>query len=1087
MKIYRLMTPSAVIEKTTELIKGFGSDLKTKNYVFCENRATLSFEMSLCQKLGGSFNTKVLSFSRYTVLNTVVDNFLSKSASTLLVRKIMTENAENLVKLRRTSAKVSAEIFSLIAQLKSAKVTPKDLENIISLENGEFQYKLKDIHLIYSLYEKHLKENNLTDENNFLSRAPSIIANDKNLKGANVVIAGINAVTKQTLDIIFALEKFCNVSVVLLSYDGESATNEVYNKLLELAKKVEVFDDATIYQPHALTIRDRLFDPLKIEEVGLYSDKIEILECQTVYQEAEEVAKRIKKAIVVDKKRMRDFAIACPSVKELASIYKRVFDDYDLNLFADVKRTMDKHPLTLLVTDIIDFKRQGFKPAIALSIAKNLVAFDLKSAVSFDQYLVNNAPSRRMIKNEFLEPLAEEVRRKIVNSSSTLPQKALAKTYVFLIKKILDEFQAYSRLEKLNADLKSIGEGYLSEYSDGAKKGFIRVLDEIETVLGECEIDLLELKNLIITATTATEIAVIPEYSDNVFMGDFTTCRQHNSKVLFVVSMTDKVPLTKADTALLNDKELTKMEGYKCVIEPKLSVVNKRERENVATTLMSFEEKCFVSFATTGLDGKKATKSEVIDYLQSAFKKDKEKLGITKIEKESVLTHKSSACGYLSKTAGLKNFLVDINDYKERRIDDLSSAFAFRKAVQEEDENLFGLLELLEKGRSVKLSDDELKYSGKLSASTLEKYFKCPYGSFIEREIRPQERKTGAVEAKEIGTLLHSVLEKFVGLAKGISAAEVEKTTISLIDEEMKKPMYSIYQNRIEYVYLFNEIKNEAIKRCKIIYEEFSRTDFELLGVEMAFGSKEKKERELHFPSIKINTPFGEREIDGVIDRVDVAKSQDGTKEYARVIDYKTGNINNKNKPQSLYFGSNIQLYLYMNALLEKYKPAGVYYYGVSDDFHQKDEVSGGFEGRTVATQEVAKLMDSTFDGTGIASKDYGFTFKVKAGGEMSYGRATSKYLTEEEVDAFVKYAKLVAESGAEELSKGSIAVSPTDSACEYCKLKGLCWFDQDSSDLMRKLEAVERDVIVNAVIDAEAKENSSFEKSTKKVEDDNG
>ncbi len=1084
MKIYRIMTPSAIIEKTVELVQGFGCDLKTKNYIFCENRATLSFEMSLCQKLGGSFNTKVLSFSRYTALNYAVGNFLSKSASTLLVRKIMVENSDKLIKLKRTSAKVSAEIFSLIAQLKSAKVTPLDLEKIINSENGEFQYKLKDIALIYSLYEKHLKDNALTDENNFLSKAPSVIANDKSIHGANVIIAGINAVTKQTLDIIFALEKFCNVSVVLLSYDGESATNEVYLKLLELIKNVEVIDDSTEYKPHALAIKDRLFDPFKIQEVGLYSDKFEILECGTVYEEAEEVAKRIKKGIILNNMRMRDFAICCPSIKEQSSIYQRVFKDYGLKLFVDAKKTMEKHPLTLLVCDLIDFRRQGFKPSFANSIAQNLVAFDSKQGIAFDDYLVNNAPSRRMIKQPFQEKVAEEVRLKIMEESNLLPKKALSKEYVSIIRTILDEFGAYSRLEKLNENLKKIGEGYLSEYSEGATKSFSKVLDEIETVLGDCEIDLAELKALIITATTATEIAIIPEYSDNVFMGDFQTARQHNSKVLFAVSMTDNVPLTKSDVSLLSDKELIKMEGYKCVIEPKLAVVNKRERENVATTLMSFEDKCFISYATTGLDGKKAHKSEVIEYIQNAFSSKDKKLKTTKIEKSSVLSRQSLPEDYLSITAGLKKFLIDINEFKERRISEIPVAVAFRALAKVKNPELFELIERFEKENKVKIVDEELKYNGELSATLLETYFSCPYKSLINREIKPKERKTGEVQANELGTLLHSVLEKFVGIAQDISFEKVEEVALKLIEEEMEKQEYSVYKNRVEYLHIFEKIKEEVVKRCKIVYEESSRTDFKLLGTEILFGSKEKYGKKPSFPAIKIKTPNGDREVEGFIDRVDYAEG------YARIIDYKTGNLDGKNAPSALYFGASIQLYLYMNAIIKDYKPAGVYYYGVQDDYHASDKTEGGFLGRVVATKEVATLMDSTFKGDGQKSKDYGYDFKFDDQSILKHGKASGSYLLEDEMNAFIKYAKLVAEKGAEELAKGSVSVSPFKSsnldACKYCKLKGLCWHDEETSLLTRKLGSVNKEVIVDAV-NEKATSLKNVESPLEKVKTENG
>ena len=60
------------------------------------------------------------------------------------------------------------------------------------------------------------------------------------------------------------------------------------------------------------------------------------------------------------------------------------------------------------------------------------------------------------------------------------------------------------------------------------------------------------------------------------------------------MSLTGEVPFVKSDAALLMDSDIAGLEELSVSIEPKISVVNKREKEAAGISLASFSETLFL-------------------------------------------------------------------------------------------------------------------------------------------------------------------------------------------------------------------------------------------------------------------------------------------------------------------------------------------------------------------------------------------------------------------------------------------------------------------------------------------------------------
>ena len=170
----------------------------------------------------------------------------------------------------------------------------------------------------------------------------------------------------------------------------------------------------------------------------------------------------------------------------------------------------------------------------------------------------------------------------------------------------------------------------------------------------------------------------------------------------------------------------------------------------------------------------------------------------------------------------------------------------------------------------------------------------------------------------------------------------------------------------------------------------------------------------------------------GKVDRVD------SSDKYVRVIDYKTGRIDDS--PISYYTGQKIQLQLYMSELKGERVPAGVFYFPASVDyttstdgrFRMKGFMNGDEEalvcGDKSLTRETEKVKSEYFDAA------------------LKNDPRTKRVMKEDVFRDFLDYAVFVARQGASEMKKGFIAASPYTDSCKYCKYGGMCGFNKDET-----------------------------------------
>ena len=1027
------------------------ADLAGKNpyekvIIFCEDKFSLSLELALAKKYGGTFNTNVFTFNRYMKKLLPEDKkCLSQEACALVVKRILLENQDKLKCFKRVNdPNLASAVYELIAQLKSAKVTPSDIIRACEQSTGNLKRKLFDVGFLFEKYEQFILQNGLTDGNNRLHSLPEFLKGDSELKQSRVIIAGFPSLNKTLCEIFKSISKNAKQTcfAVVAGDNKKVYTNETYNFALREFNCEEIRHESDEFYQSLYTA---LYNP-SAERGAFQTDKVFFFTAKNAESEITEIAKSIRRA-VIDGARYRNFALCAENIQSYELIIKRVFGDYELPYFIDNNKNLGKHPLTRLVCDYLEVVKRGFDSDCVMRLVKNpLFTPDRELAEAFERYYIKFAINRRSVKQPFfyederLEEI-EELRKRLIYVTGMIAKTGRFNDCVNAINDMLKALCVEQRLNSLSDALKSFEISELGSYNDRAKEHFDKVLSEAVALLGEQKLSLLEIKNLILTGMTACKIPLIPEYNDCVFVGDFRSIKYGRYKNLFAVGLTDSVPSSKLDTALLCDRDILVMEQSQVLVEPKIREVNRRSRENACMALASFTDKLILCYPQSKEDGKKAEVSEIVTYLKNAF----QQTGVAVGERATL------SGGYLSKRSAIASFIRDTNDFKEGKIVDYDNATAYYKLMKERGQQ--SLLDefLSSVSNEVGYLKKGVRYLDKsMSATAIEGYFNCPYANFLSRGLRLQERIENHIMANDLGTMVHDVAERFIQRVDYSKDVDFAKQLAGVcFNEVVAKDEYSRYTKSAGGKRSFELIKRECVRFCADMFMGAKCSSFKPIEIEASFGYK-------GHPPIKIQTKHGQMQVTGKVDRLDC---YDGK---MRIIDYKTGMVDAGEVEEMLYTGKKLQLFLYAKAFEDKYQPVGVYYFPIADDFCEAGENGTmALKGRTLADESVVRELDHTI--TAENTKGSYIDVNVK---KYSTGRFASskKLLTQIELSEYLNYAKAVAGKGLEEMAEGVIVASPYEKSCDYCKYHGICGYNEATDMRTRKAREVNKDTILSAL-----------------------
>ena len=984
-----------------------------KNLIFCEDRLTLIAERALLRATGGTFLSTVSTFVRFLHAE---ERTISKQGSVMAVGEVMTRlQREEKLQCFTSLAGIGNNarcIYETLAQFSASEITPETLrESMAQLPDDMLKRKLSDLALIYEGYTDFLQEKAFLDESKYLSLLPKRIREEGILKGYNVFFLGYGSFTAQARETVrAALETADNVIGVFCCGDEDMYANkgaDAFERVCREYGNVQVRNLGTPLYGDAEKLRKGLFNPVRAK-IKTETDKIAIFEGEDKNAECEFVAMKIRRFMQENEGvRYRDIAVLLPTVDGYALPLKKALGEYGIPYFIDEKRSLKSHPLSRFILDCFRVVRERFSPLAVQSLAGNLF---FGESDEYRNYLLKFANYRGGAKREiktgeavqaFDKEKLERGRARLLAATKNIPAKGKGRAYCNAVWKLLSDFNAYERLENFEKQVDDVAQkGYLAQI----RRSLESVLAEAELLTADKDMTAAEFEAVLKDGLDATELSLIPLKADAVFVGGITDSRIERVCVLFAMGMTDEVPRCGNDTAIISDKDIKRLADVQAALEPTVAEVNLRTRECVCLNLCTFSDKLYLTYPLAA-DGSDPSLSEIFRYVHGTFGA----VGGGKIQPIKKLSPADFRYRCSALAPAFRQYLIERNEFELCRRDTRKEYASLHEALDklgvQADEDY---LQKRAGHVAVKRGEELFFNGGKISPTSLEGYFACPFRHFAERGLHLKEREEAAVLAVDTGNFIHEILEKTAVKAAEIETAdEMRAYATEVANELLKGSLYAMQQDTGSGLYFSEKLVKEGADVAVAAYEQIRNSAFAVEQTEMKVDGED---------------------FYGRVDRVD------GTDKYLRVIDYKTGHIDDS--AGAYYTGRKLQMQLYMSKLKGERIPAGVFYFPASIEYASEDE--GRFRMKGFLNGDRDALLCGDVNLTEEKKSEY-FSAALKN------SPLSTKVMDEQTFRDFLDYSLLVARRGSAELKEGYIAPTPYEDECKFCKYGGMCGFDCDT------------------------------------------
>jgi len=1057
----------------------------------------------LCHTKGGAMlKARVLSFKRlaYNVFSSeggASGKYLSETAKIMVLRKIMAQREEELSFFKSLADKTGfmRQLSEMIKELFSYNVEPDDL---LMDENPDvfLKGKLKDLALIYRDYCDFLKNGYIADEQTLDILCDKLEVSNV-IRGSKVWIDGFYGFTPQEYSIIKKLLIYADTVTITLTIDEDSyrskhldasalfyETWNTANKLKKICKDNDINFSAMVsakavrYDVTGLVLLEESFVGGNLSVAD--SEGISIYSAKDIYEETEHIAKTIVSLIKDGGIRYRDIAVLMSSPEKYQTVVKSVFDEYDIPVFMDKKHKAALHPLSEAVRNILDiiaydfgyenmfaYLKTGFSGVTAedIDIIENYcLAYGIKGykwRMATWNYGRNSYDDEQIyhinqLKKRIMEPFNAFYNE--CGNNKKVSVKAICRQIMSFLKMI----GAAEKLADETDNYKNAGRVDRAYENEQCWDAVVEVLTDAVNILGPYEMTVREFAVLFEAGITDADVGMLPHGIDNVIIGDIKRSRLPDIDKLFILGVNDSlIPSGNPTNRLIEDDERELL--YKLGVE--LASWGRRksfeEEFLIYSALTKPKGGLYLSYCMGDIEGAELKPSVIITKVTDIFGD-----GIIRFKSDFEQDHGIVSINTAKRLVSEKSREGE-NQFSLAIIDALEKEFGeFNLDFMEKLNKTINKTPFLDKKTVERL------YSGNIysSISRLERYASCPFSYFLQYNLKAGERKLFSIDAPDMGSMLHEVIERFSKtiVDKGIDWRKIEEDECSAIIEDIVKEIAPNLKEELlnssnTLRYIVTRLERIAKRAVWAFIRHIKAGHFMPAGYEVGFGAGE------NLPPVNIEIEGGGRLVlNGKIDRVDYY-DKDGTR-YVKIIDYKSGR--KAFDLREVYYGLQLQLVLYMDSILKELegkginaKPGGMFYYKVMDPAVKID--------KEMNEADIEKLLFAEFKMTGLVLKDENI---YKALDEMNYDNSSiiplalskegtpkknSSVADEKDYRAVIALAEKNVGRIGRSILDGKISISPyidkKKSPCSYCDYKAVCLIDDNmNKDRMRKIATKE-------------------------------
>lgn len=1078
--------------KSTYTFNEIASRIKngeSKIYIITPEQFSFTAEKKLLDTIKNSsvISAEVLTFARmaYRVLKeTGSSNLadLSSSGKSMLIYNILSKEKDNLKFIGKSSENIDM-IGTQITEFKKHGITPENLKNVMgSTEDKYLKSKLNDMFSVYQKYTDELSSRYI-DENDNLTLLAERLELIHDFDGATIYIDEFVGFTMQEYEIIKKLMKVANeVNITVCSDDitlSENTDTDIFysnkntlNRLFNLAKSENIQIEKSVLLDNEFRFKS---PELKHLEENVYAfpykkytggvENIELFLAKNQYSEIEEVGKKIVKLVRDKDYRYKDISVITKDLEGYSNLCKVIFAKYNIPVFIDEKKDLIQN---LLVQYILSFINIFSKNWSANSVLEYIKTDLIDEVDEFDIWKLENYVIRWGIKGSkwysgdwvFYEETEEEqekilhIREKIIKPLLSFREDLTRQKTVEDITKRLYQFLIENKIDyKIGnkiAELERMNEQEKAKEYETSYRIIMDVLDDMVSVLGDERVSFEKYAEILKVGLGNSGLGKIPGTQDEVIVGDVDRSRSHKVKTVFIIGVNDGMfPNVNKNEGFFNDKdrELLKQNGAELAKGTLEKLYD--DNFNIYKAFSTAEEKIYLSYSSSDLEGKSLRPSILINRVKKIFPKLEEQSDVIKTQSD-VITQMNTFEELLHKLSEFRdgeeieeewfriyNYYANNEEWKEKL---RNSLMALNYDIEPEKIN---------QDNVNKLYGDTLK----TSISRLEQYKSCPFSYYLKYGLNLSERQEFKVQALDTGSFMHDVIDCFFDKmqernikVKELEQEDIEQIVDEIVNEKLELKRNYIFSSIPRYIVLANRLRKVIKRSMKYIIDSLKYSDFDVMGHEVEF--KNGKE----YPAIQISLDNGRKvEVTGKIDRVDIAKTPDG--KYIRIIDYKSSakdiNLN------EVVAGLQIQLLTYLDAVcnIDDLIPAGALYFNLIDpsikatkqldDTKLQDEIRKQFKmkGLILADVDIVKKMDNTLE----AGNSNIIPAYINKDGNLANRAST---ITRQQFENLQKYTNKIIKQISNEILTGDIGVKPYyklnqgKTPCEYCKYKSICNFN---------------------------------------------
>jgi len=1088
-----------------EIIQASIKEPERNFYLIVPEQYTMEAQRELVtmHPAGGMMNIDAIGMNRlayrvFDELGISTGQVLEDFGKSMLIKKILCEQQDTLQVYGSYYDKLGFvdEMKSMMSEIFQYNIKQDTIDEIMEQipEDSVVAGKMQDIRHIYEEFEAFAGERYIVAEQ-LVELLTRHVGQSKLVCGSSLYFDGFTGFTPVQLELVeklmtcaddltfsFTLDDRDQKYEHIKDYELFYLTKTTIKKLTEAAAAAGVEIESPVVLPGTINYRLGENRELFFLERNLFRspyqkwkqplERIHLTATGDAQDEIVFVASTIRRLVREKGYRYKDIAIVAGDLEQASHIYERVMNEYEIPVFIDANACLKANPCAETIRSVLAVLADDFSyDSVFRFLKAGMTDLSFEDIELLENYALKRGVrgysrwNRAVSENyEKTSPVnIEEIRQAFMKMFGDIrkvfaDKKAVTKDYVEALYDFLLQIHMYEKLEARKNELyeeNRINEG--DAYGQIFEKT-VRLFDKIAELLGDTKMSVKEFYEIVDTGLSDIEVGVVPPTVDRVLIGDITRSRLNHIKVLFFTSVNDGiVPKAPKKGRILSDRDRDILSDCGLELAPSDKQNSYIEQFYIYTILTKPSDHLYISYHKLSASLESMRPSYLLGRISNIF--------------PSLQAEEYDAASCMPDTVNrlLRRILRTEEDDSEDAESRILTRILTEKGFTRE-------LTAIYKGRTYRNVAEQLPpetiallYGRYLHASVskLELYARCGFAYFLKYGLRLKEREMYQVDVRNVGVILHSVME---GLFKQVR--DTRNNDWENFPEDERMLMVTELVNRAAEESAGDFFEDNARNAYMLqMIERMAQTSAGMLQKHIRLGSMKPGMLEKTFDSAKdeVGSYLFElpnqiqMSINGKIDRVDV-EEEDGTV-YIKVIDYKSST--RKLSLEEVLNGEQLQLVTYSAIAYEIEKMiypdkniqiAGLLYYSFDDPVIEieSSEIDTDTEQPEFSDQEKLdaermekmKLQGFVNESPAVIQKmdhtcNQSLPVKLDKNGDI---KKSENVVSADQIRTIMELTRENIEELGSQIAEGKIAIEPyknkSNTGCDYCEFKNICHFD---------------------------------------------